>query len=106
MPGAFGGTYDDVKEVSLSKVLFKLEALVYKVVNIAPDLCLGFLKGNLSLCRKIHDECGAKHDGEGSVKWSSPPGTFRNDDFTTTEINFLVMDRFFLSERGLTGFRL
>jgi len=30
------------------------------------------------------------------------PGTFRNCDFTTTEINFLVMDRNFWFERGLS----
>ena len=62
MLDAFGGTYDDdVKEASSSKVLFKLDALVYKVVKISPELCLGYLKGNLSFCRKAHDDCGAKH---------------------------------------------
>ena len=48
MVGAFGGTYDDVKEASNGKVLFKSEAPVYKVVKISPDLCLGFLNGNLT----------------------------------------------------------
>ena len=36
----------------------------------SPDLCLGFLKGNLSFCRKSHDKCGGKHDGEGSIKFA------------------------------------
>ena len=39
-------------------------------MKISPDLCLGFLKGNLSFCRKTHDECGAKHGGEGSLKFA------------------------------------
>ena len=71
MLGAFGGTNDDdVKENSSSKILFKLEAPVYKVVKVSPELCLGFLKGNPSFCRKTHDECDAKHGGEGSIRFA------------------------------------
>ena len=66
----FGGSYNDVKEARCGKVLFKSEAPVYKVVKISRDLCLGFLKGNLSFCRKSHSECGAKHGGEGSIKFA------------------------------------
>ena len=51
-------------------MLFKSEAPVYKVVKISPDLCLGFLKGNLSFCRRAHDECGANHGGEGSIQFA------------------------------------
>ena len=71
MSGAFGVSYDvGVHESKVSQVLFKSEAPVYKVVKISPDLCLGFLKGNLSFCRKSQDECGAKHGGEGSIQFA------------------------------------
>jgi len=37
---------------------------------------------------------------------SESPGTFKNEYFTITEINLVVMDRKQSSERGLTGFKL
>ena len=72
MLGAFGVSYDvGVEEARSGKVLFKSEAPVYKVVKISPDLCLGFLKGNLSsFCRRAHDKCDANHDVEGSIQFA------------------------------------
>jgi len=70
MSGAFGVTYDDgVKDANLDKVLFKSEALVYKVVKASLDLYIGFLKENVSFCRKTTLECDAKHGGEGSARF-------------------------------------
>ena len=110
MLSAFGGIYDDdVKEAISSKVLFKSEAPVYKVVKISPDLCLGFLKGNLSFCRKTHDECGAKHGGEGSVQFAvealvlakSATSAFGPPLLETGALDLDLMEKSYLAEYHL-----
>ena len=71
MLGELDFSYDGgVQEANRGKVLFKSDVPVHKVVQISPDLCLGFLKGNVSFCRKAQDECRVKHGGESSIQFA------------------------------------